>query len=760
VAVSQSADGRVLGSPRVVGTFRTPPSQTPPQPLAGLEISSVVGPDRFTVAGLGQDKPGFAYVIVTKPRNQAANGKVRRAACVQRFCRRAAAALPHPDAFLFGPQVAPGTGSAFAAVPGARRRRARQLRQATSLAVLPPEAAAPAAGTAMLPPCAAQVACSAADAVEGYIAAGAEAVVHSECVAVQRITDVSSVVASSLQNDTLYRVLLVTRDTAGQEGTFAAFVRTQDLTPPALTVLDAPPPDFTAFQLVVTLNEAGTVFAGLHVADINVSAAAACPPSFAVSARGGLGGAGLGAAEAGRLLASNRLCALPAGCRTHPKPSHPPPQPPGLAEASVEVAGAGANATLTFAAGLTPNTDYTLRLIARDAAGNCQNRFTDVAVHTADNAPPVTLAVRMTDVGGATAGLAVQLDEPATAYYVVFPTAAGAGAGASAVADACPTAGDIFAGKAPAPASVGAPPPLAARFAVPARAPATAVARLAGLVSETAYRACVVAEDATLRRNRQTVPRSVDFTTLDVTPPATGAAFVPAAAGALACSRAPPYTCAASFVATQNEPGAARWALVRNATAMPLPSPLPGPAALLAAPNASALLGGPTVVVAEGALTFPPSPSAPVLIVDLPSNAAYALLLAPRDAALPTPNAAAALVVVPLIAPDVSPPVFLEAGLASATDTGLRVGLRLDEPAVTHYVLSPSPSVPPSVAEVQAGVAAGGTASLAAGNVTSAGANTTMLLAFSGMQPGTPVDLHLWAVDATGNKQTTVTTLR
>jgi hypothetical protein len=68
--VPQSADGSIYGEPRDIGTFRTPPSQRPPRPLDGLAISSVVGADRFTVEQVGQDKPGFAYVIVTRPNNQ------------------------------------------------------------------------------------------------------------------------------------------------------------------------------------------------------------------------------------------------------------------------------------------------------------------------------------------------------------------------------------------------------------------------------------------------------------------------------------------------------------------------------------------------------------------------------------------------------------------------------------------------------------------------------------------------------------------
>ncbi len=122
-----------------------------------------------------------------------------------------------------------------------------------------------------------------------------EAVVHTECLPVRRITGQSSVVASGLRNDTLYRVMVVTTDLVGHQDAWTALVRTQDMTPPWLRLVDAPPPRFTGFDLVATLDEAGTVYAGLALAGAGGGAAgpstpAACPPVFAVSSRGILGG--------------------------------------------------------------------------------------------------------------------------------------------------------------------------------------------------------------------------------------------------------------------------------------------------------------------------------------------------------------------------------------------------------------------------------------------------------------------------------------
>jgi hypothetical protein len=37
-----------------------------------MRVNPVIGPDRFNVDGVVQDRPGFAYVIVTQPGDQGA----------------------------------------------------------------------------------------------------------------------------------------------------------------------------------------------------------------------------------------------------------------------------------------------------------------------------------------------------------------------------------------------------------------------------------------------------------------------------------------------------------------------------------------------------------------------------------------------------------------------------------------------------------------------------------------------------------------
>lgn len=150
--------------------------------------------------------------------------------------------------------------------------------------MLPPETFKPAAGSMFLPECPVSVTCKTKDAIAAFTVPAAEVVVNTSCIPVDRISDLASVLASSLQNDTLYRAILVTSDESDNQAAWVSLVRTQDLTPPTLTVLTSPPAGFTSFQLNVALNEPGVVFAGLSLASGTPSGdSAACPPVFSVS---------------------------------------------------------------------------------------------------------------------------------------------------------------------------------------------------------------------------------------------------------------------------------------------------------------------------------------------------------------------------------------------------------------------------------------------------------------------------------------------
>lgn len=91
-----------------------------------------------------------------------------------------------------------------------------------------------------------------------------------------------------------------------------------------------------------------------------------------------------------------------------------------IAQTSTTVPAAGADVDLAFTEGLKPNSAYVLRLIAADAAGNCQQNFTDVNVRTLDNVPPVILELRIGELGGHHAQLLLSLDEPGAAAYAVL----------------------------------------------------------------------------------------------------------------------------------------------------------------------------------------------------------------------------------------------------------------------------------------------------------------------------------------------------
>lgn len=61
-------------------------------------------------------------------------------------------------------------------------------------------------------------------------------------------------------------------------------MRTQDLSPPVLTIVDKPPPDFDSFSVIAQLDEPGTVYAALLLSSNanQVTAIAKCPPVIQV----------------------------------------------------------------------------------------------------------------------------------------------------------------------------------------------------------------------------------------------------------------------------------------------------------------------------------------------------------------------------------------------------------------------------------------------------------------------------------------------
>jgi hypothetical protein len=137
------------------------------------------------VLNISQDKPGFAYLLVTRPSNQVNS------------------------------QVPPGTATRFQRVPGAQRSHGgRQLTASQgSITVLPREVGARASGAAFVPPCRAALPCEQfLGSAQDYTSPGAEVLVHSKCVPIAKISEQATELVTSLANNTLYRVVVVPKD--------------------------------------------------------------------------------------------------------------------------------------------------------------------------------------------------------------------------------------------------------------------------------------------------------------------------------------------------------------------------------------------------------------------------------------------------------------------------------------------------------------------------------------------------------------------
>ena len=65
---------------------------------------------------------------------------------------------------------------------------------------------------------------------------------------------------------------------------WSALVRTKDVTPPVLTIVDKPPPGFTSFSLVVALDEPGTIYGAVLLTSQaeQVEATPTCAPDWKV----------------------------------------------------------------------------------------------------------------------------------------------------------------------------------------------------------------------------------------------------------------------------------------------------------------------------------------------------------------------------------------------------------------------------------------------------------------------------------------------
>ena len=182
-------------------------------------------------------------------------------------------------------QVPAGTATNFTFMASTRRRGARRLLQNTNITVMPADRSAVLAGATLAPSCPAVQTCDLAATIAAFVPDGGPSVVHAECLAVKMIRQAATVLAASLLNDTAYKVIVVTTDLAHHQAAWMAQVHTQDLTPPQLQLIEAPAPGFTAFQVVLALDEPGTIHAWLSLAGqagVDPAAQPTCPPGVKV----------------------------------------------------------------------------------------------------------------------------------------------------------------------------------------------------------------------------------------------------------------------------------------------------------------------------------------------------------------------------------------------------------------------------------------------------------------------------------------------
>lgn len=347
----------------------------------------------------------------------------------------------------------------------------------------------------------------------------------------------------------------------------------------------------------------------------------------------------------------------------------------------------------------------------------------------------------MSEAGGYSLAVFAQLDEPGTIYYMVAE---------AAQMPSCPGSSRVFAGNYPSGVS-GPGPTGTGTFAVSDLS--GAVQNITDLKTETAYTVCLIAEDTTSYKNRQTRVTQLDSATRDVTPPGLTVTVAPGADGDMTCSRLN-YSCGLSFTLSVNETGIVRYLLVRR-SAVPLVNLT---SALLFDLPAASLFNA-TDVLADAVISLDANATSAQAVPNLPSQTDYNLLLSVADAA---GNVPASPRVVAVSAPDIRPPFFTVATASSPDDTRLVGTLALDEPGTVFYLVLPTNSTPtlslPTADQVVAGALSGANVvsrgSLA---VPAAGANVT--LALTALARGTFYTLCLVPRDATGNTQTFVTTL-
>ena len=108
-------------------------------------------------------------------------------------------------------------------------------------------------------------------------------------------------------------------------------------------------------------------------------------------------------------------------------------QGPTLSIFSTPVNSSNSNVTLGPFNGLSAKTNYTVRMIAKDLYGNCQQDFTITTVKTGDLDPPIWMQLAVSNVTGSSAVGLMALDEPGRVYWQILETSSARCPGFAAV---------------------------------------------------------------------------------------------------------------------------------------------------------------------------------------------------------------------------------------------------------------------------------------------------------------------------------------
>ncbi|PNH00991.1 hypothetical protein TSOC_013152 [Tetrabaena socialis] len=542
-----------------------------------------------------------------------------------------------------------------------------------------------------------------------------------------------------LSNDTAYSVRLITEDASRNRRVYRAALRTRDLRPPDITSV-AVRAAYRSFNLSVTLSEPGVVVGFLY-APANASAAGlplTVPPVWPPSAPG-----------QGSIL---QVTASADGASYEP-----------------------AQSLLIFAGpAIAPKVNYTVALIARDAAGNVQQAVRLVQVRTEDNLPPQWLLAAVTP-GAYDASLRVQLDEPGTVYYFCLTGDV-----------ACPPAATLFqAVDAPSTTPPGAF--LASGSLATGASAAPVTQAVMGLGDDRAFTLCLVAQDEAPARNRQAAPLRLPLATLDRTPPELGVVAVPGTDGSFTCDSAfahpirrskavdnpyaptptrlrglgndeLPVLCRLVLNVSLSEPGAALLALQYDPPATSFTA-----ASLSAAMDASAPAPG---ILRAGSLDFAAPGWQQLTLNGLASGRRYSLAVAGVDAA---GNLRPALALLTAAAPDLMPPLLVRYTASAAVagagggggDTAITVNATLNEACTVFWTAQAAGSPTPTAVQLAAAAGAAAQQQLqqyGAYGYSAAGSPATWVI--PGLVPGMLYDIHLVARDLSGNTQAAVSSLR